>query len=196
MAVGNKSEIQGIWRVTVTVPPEKCPYRINETEETDGITGCEAPVDDPPMMCAEYNCPLRNYVPNNSPLIQGQEPYYIISESQLRRVKSVIIEDADNNYQTGFFEKVRSQSLTEHDKVIEQATQEMVLREITTELGERMQIYNDPDSPLFVGEVTTPAGQATRTPFELLREKQQSVSNPQILLDRDLTASNNKDDKE
>jgi hypothetical protein len=47
------------WNVAVILSDDLCPYRQKATEETDGITGCNAPVDDTPFMCNRDDCPMR-----------------------------------------------------------------------------------------------------------------------------------------
>lgn len=58
---------------------------------------------------------------------QSDEPKYIISESQLGRIKSVVVEDADHPYEPDMLKNIRLCKLSDHD--------DAVRNELITELG-------------------------------------------------------------
>ncbi len=72
-------------------------------------------------------------------LTKLNDKIYFITEAQLGRISSVIIEDANHEYQTGFFGCIRSQTLSAHDTAIRNA----VLDELGVLHGEDAKRFNE-----------------------------------------------------
>ena len=72
-------------------------------------------------------------------LTESNDKIYFITEAQLGRISSIIIEDANHEYQTGFFECVRSQTLLAHDTAIRNA----ILDELGILHGEDAKRFNE-----------------------------------------------------
>jgi hypothetical protein len=124
-------------------------------------------------------------------LTKSNDKIYFITEAQLGRISSVIIEDANHKYQTGFFECIRSQTLLAHDTAIREDERK---RALTDDCDYRIVSMINGGSRVY----TYPGGVFPKKPIDVfeISKKGRELLYKTIESLRSLTQNNHKKDGE